>query len=177
MRFHATPLPVVWIVDADVHLDDRGSFETHFSAAEFRERGLHDRFPLTCTSTNVRAGTLRGLHWQDEPHGEVKLVRCIRGAIFDVVVDLRRDSPTYLQWHAVELTETNRRLLYIPVGCAHGYQTLVADCWVAYQLSQPYHPASARGARWNDQRFRIEWPDCNHRTLSQKDASYADYRD
>ncbi len=172
-----TPLHGVWIIEADVHRDERGSFSNHFSEDSFREWGLHHVFGYTSTATNLRVGTLRGMHWQHEPHVEVKLVRCVRGAIYDVVLDLRRDSPTFGRWHAVELSAGDGRTVYVPAGCAHGYQTLADDSWVSYQISAPYMAGSARGVRWNDPAFAIEWPDCATRTISARDASHGDYRE
>jgi dTDP-4-dehydrorhamnose 3,5-epimerase len=124
-------------------------------------------------SFNARRGTLRGMHYQAEPHGESKLVRCVRGTIFDVAVDLRPDSPTCRNWHGIELSAENRLAFYIPAGLAHGFQTLTDDCEVLYQMGNPYVPESARGVRWDDPALAIEWPAVGgRRTISEKDASY-----
>ena len=176
MKLAATSLPGVWILEPDVHHDERGTFSTHFSADWFREHGLQHAFVQSCISTNRLAGTLRGMHWQADPHGEAKLVRCVRGGIYDVVLDLRQGSPSRACWCAVELTAENNRVLYVPPGCAHGYQTLADDSWVSYEISAPYHAASARGVRWNDPAFGISWPACRTRTISVRDATYEDYR-
>jgi dTDP-4-dehydrorhamnose 3,5-epimerase len=177
MNLAETTLPGVWLIESDMHRDERGTFATHFSEAWFRERGLHHEFRCASTATNVHAGTLRGMHWQEAPHTEVKLVRCVRGAIYDVVLDLRPDSRTFGRWHAVELTPDDGRTLYVPAGCAHGYQTLADDSWVAYLISTSYHAGSARGVRWNDPAFAIAWPACAMRTMSARDASYGDYHE
>jgi dTDP-4-dehydrorhamnose 3,5-epimerase len=176
MRLVGTPLSGLWIITPAIHRDERGTFSTHFAQDWFHKHGLQSAVAQVCTSVNPRAGTLRGMHWQDDPHGEVKLVRCLRGAIYDVVLDLRPDSPTFRQWHAVELTEENGQSLYVPTGCAHGYQTMVADSCVAYQISVSYVPASARGVRWNDPAFGIVWPACESRIVSERDSSFADFR-
>ena len=120
-------------------------------------------------------GTLRGLHYQMAPHQEVKLVRCIRGTVFDVIVDLRHDSPTYLSWFGLELTGDNRTMLYVPEGCAHGYLTLEDNSEVMYPVSEFYRPEAERGVRWNDRLFGIQWPNGGARTISAKDQSWPDY--
>ena len=127
------------------------------------------------TSFNKLKGTLRGMHYQLAPYGEVKVVRCTAGEIYDVAVDLRPESPTYREWVAVQLTENNRRAVYIPEGCAHGFQTLVDNTEVYYQISEFYHPEAARGIRWDDPAFGIVWPLRGKVILSTKDSSYADY--
>jgi dTDP-4-dehydrorhamnose 3,5-epimerase len=175
MKVTGTPLPGVWIIEPDLHEDDRGTFSTHFSAVRFGDLGLRTSFRQSCISTNRSVGTLRGLHWQSAPNAEVKLIRCVRGAIFDVALDLRRDSPTFRRWHAVELSADNHRALYIPEGCAHGYQTLEQDSCVAYEISADYVAADARGVRWNDPMFDIDWPAVATRRISGRDAGYADF--
>ena len=125
-------------------------------------------------SFNRTAGTLRGMHYQAPPHGECKLVRCTMGAICDVILDLRADSPTLRQWTAVELSADNRRMLYVPAGVAHGFQTLQNDTEVFYQISAPHHPSSARGVRWNDPAFEIAWPR-EVTVISERDRNYADF--
>jgi dTDP-4-dehydrorhamnose 3,5-epimerase len=127
-------------------------------------------------SFNARAGTLRGMHYQAEPHGEPKLVRCTRGAIFDVAVDLRAGSPTYCRWYGVELSADNRYAFYIPPVLAHGFQTLTDDCEVLYQMGERYVAEAARGVRWDDPAFGIEWPEADgERIISERDASYPDF--
>lgn len=176
MKVSATRLAGVFLVEPRIHDDARGRFSTHFSEESFRAHDLVTNFGQTATARNVAAGTLRGMHWQAAPFGQTKLVRCSRGAVYDVVLDLRPDSATYRGWQAVELNEDNELALYIPPGCAHGYQTLRADSWIAYQLSGPYAPEHARGVRWDDPAFAIEWPACAARVLAERDAGYADYR-
>jgi dTDP-4-dehydrorhamnose 3,5-epimerase len=174
--FTETSLEGVFLVEVEPIVDGRGSFARTFSADEFAARGLDARVTQCSVSHNERAGTLRGLHYQVEPHAEAKLVRCTRGAIFDVAVDLRRGSPTYCRWYAVELTPTNGRMLYVPVGCAHGFQSVVDDSEVSYQISAAYSPEHARGVRWDDPVFGIEWPHAPERTISERDRSYPDFR-
>ena len=158
MNFIPTPLAGVWLIEPQRREDERGWFARTFCEQEFSARGLIAQWPQCSTSFNAKKGTLRGLHWQAAPHAETKLVRCTRGALWDVVVDLRADSPTFRKWFATELTPDNGRAHYIPAGCAHGFQTLADDTEVFYQISVPHHSPSARGARWNDPAFGIAWP-------------------
>lgn len=158
MRFTATDLEGAYLVDLERIEDDRGFFARAWCEREFAEHGL-DATVVQCNlSFNHRRGTVRGMHYQAAPHQEVKLVRCIRGAIYDVIVDLRPDSATYGRWLGVELDQRNRRMLYVPKGFAHGYQTLEDETEVFYQVSEPYHPGSERGVRWNDPAIAIAWP-------------------
>jgi dTDP-4-dehydrorhamnose 3,5-epimerase len=176
MRFAQTPLPGAWTIDLDLLGDERGWFARTFDAEEFRARGMNPEVLQCNASFNARRDTLRGMHFQAEPHGESKLVRCVRGAIFDVAVDLRADSPTYRAWHGVELTAENRRAFYIPAGLAHGFQTLSDDCEVLYQMGNPYVPDAARGVRFDDPAFAIAWPRPHGAlTISDRDRSYPDY--
>jgi dTDP-4-dehydrorhamnose 3,5-epimerase len=174
--FTETPLAGAYLIEPQLLADNRGLFARVFCENEFAEHGLHTRFVQTSISFNVRRGTLRGLHYQSEPHGEIKVVRCTMGAIYDVIVDLRPQSPTYKQWYSVELTANNRRMLYIPVGMAHGFQTLTDDSEVFYMMGTFYHPPSATGVRWNDPTFAIEWVDVDERIISEKDQNWADFR-
>src|ERR1700722_20356410 len=175
MRFVQTPLAGAWVIELERIEDERGWFARSFDIEEFQARGLDPAVAQCNVSFNAHSGTLRGLHYQSEPHGESKLVRCVRGAIFDVAVDLRADSPTYRQWHAVELSSENRLAYYIPVGLAHGFQTLTDDCEVLYQMGDEYVPDAARGVRWDDPALAIEWPaPLGERTISEKDLSYPD---
>lgn len=177
MQFVATPLPGVWVLEPDRLEDERGWFARTFDADEFKARGLDLSVVQSNASFNRRRDTVRGLHYQAAPHGEPKLVRCVRGAVFDVAVDLRSDSPTYRGWHGVELSEDNGRGFYIPDGLAHGFQTLTDDCEVVYQMGHRYVPESASGVRWDDPAFAIEWPATRGpRTISDRDASYPDYQ-
>jgi dTDP-4-dehydrorhamnose 3,5-epimerase len=176
MQFRQTPLPGAWLIELDLLGDERGWFARSFDVEEFSARGLNAAVVQCNASFNAQAGTLRGMHYQAAPHGEPKLVRCVRGAIFDVAVDLRADSPTFRAWHAVELSAENRLAFYIPDGLAHGFQTLSEDCEVLYQMGHEYVPGAARGVRWDDPAFAIEWPQApGERTISEKDRSYPDF--
>lgn len=177
MIFRETAIQGACVVVPEPIEDERGMFARTFCADEFEARGLDSRVSQCNTSFNARAGTLRGLHLQTEPHGEAKLVRCTRGAIYDVAVDLRPHSPTFRRWFSVELTEANRLALFIPEGCAHGFQSLRDASEVVYQMSTPYVPGTERGVRWDDPAFGIEWPEppAHGRTISERDASYPDF--
>jgi dTDP-4-dehydrorhamnose 3,5-epimerase len=173
VKFVETPLPGAWAIELEELDDERGWFARTFDAEEFRSRGLNPEVVQCNASFNHRRGTLRGMHYQAEPHGESKLVRCVRGAIFDVAVDLRPDSATYRHWHGVELSAENRLAFYIPAGLAHGFQTLADGSEVLYQMGNPYVPGAAKGVRWDDPAFGIEWPAIDAaRTISEKDRSY-----
>jgi dTDP-4-dehydrorhamnose 3,5-epimerase len=174
MRFIETQLPGAWVIELEEIEDERGWFARTFDAEEFRARDLNLNVVQCNASFNHRAGTVRGMHYQAEPHGESKLVRCVRGAIFDVAVDLREDSPTFRNWHGVELSAENRLAFYIPAGLAHGFQTLSDDCEVLYKMGNPYVPEATRGVRWDDPAFGIEWPAVDgERTVSERDSSYS----
>lgn len=173
--FTQTALPGVVVVEPEPHVDKRGMFARTYCADEFRANGLDARVSQCNTAQNRRAGTLRGLHYQRQPYGEVKLVRCTMGAIFDVVVDLRSASPTYCQWIGVELTAENRRALYIPEDCAHGFMTLVDGSEVFYQMSQPYAAEAGAGVRWDNPAFGVRWP-MRPVVIADRDASYPDYQ-
>jgi dTDP-4-dehydrorhamnose 3,5-epimerase len=176
VRFEPTPLHGVWVVELEPIRDERGWFARTFDARAFRERGLDPAVVQCNASFNVHRDTLRGMHYQAEPHGEPKLVSCPSGAIFDVAVDLRRDSPTYCRWFGAELGADNGRMLFIPAGLAHGFQTLVDDSLVLYQMGHEYVPDASRGIRWDDPAFAISWPPpaCG-RKISERDASYPDF--
>jgi dTDP-4-dehydrorhamnose 3,5-epimerase len=173
--FAETPLRGAFVVELEKHKDERGFFARTFCVHEFKAHGLNPHFVQCNTAFNRRRGTLRGLHWQTVPKSEDKLVRVTRGAIHDVMVDLRPDSPTYLQHVAVELTIDNGRMLYIPKGFAHGLQTLVDDTEVSYQMSEFFAPECARGARWNDPAFGITWP-LPDPVMNDRDRSWPDFR-
>ena len=175
MVFRATALDGAWVVDIEPSEDERGMFARTFDADEFRARGLSADFVQSSTSYNVRAGTLRGLHLQADPHAECKLVRCTAGAAYDVLVDLRPDSPTRLRWEAVELTAANRRAVYVPRGVAHGFQTLADGTELLYMIDRPYVPEAARGVRWDDPAVGVDWPDPGgERTISERDRGLPD---
>lgn len=172
MIFNPLDIDGAWRIELDKHSDERGFFARAFCAEEFEQHGLESRFVQTNLSGNVRKHTLRGLHLQTEPYGEVKVVRCTRGAVFDVFVDLRPDSPGYRRWCGMELTPDNGLMLYIPRGCAHGYQTLRDDTDVLYFVSAPYQPGSERGVRWDDPALAIDWPEKKNVILSEKDRAW-----
>ena len=172
MRFQPTELFGVILVEIELHADERGLFARTFCREEFAAHGLNPEVVQCNLSFNHRRGTLRGLHYQAPPHEEAKLVRCVRGAIFDVVVDIREGSPTWLQWIAVELTEDARNALYIPEGFAHGYYTLRDDSEVLYQMSNVHHSNAARGLRWDDPRLGIRWPGVPE-VIAVRDGEYA----
>jgi dTDP-4-dehydrorhamnose 3,5-epimerase len=176
MRFQQTPLSGVWVIELDLLGDERGWFARSFDEQEFRSRGLNPEVVQCNASFNAERDTLRGMHYQADPHGESKLVRCVRGRIFDVAVDLRPGSSTYCSWHGVELSAENRRALYIPAGLAHGFQTLTEGCEVLYQMGYRYVPDAARGVRWDDPAFAIAWLEPRgERTISERDRSYPDF--
>ncbi len=174
MQFVPTKIAGVFIIETERREDPRGFFARSWCCEEFTRHGLDARLVQCNISFNARRGTLRGMHYQAAPYGEAKVVRCTMGAIYDVAVDLRPESATYRQWVAAELTAQNRRMLYIPPDLAHGFQTLEDDSEVFYQMSEFYHPESARGARWDDQAFQIAWP-LAAPLLSDKDRDYADF--
>jgi dTDP-4-dehydrorhamnose 3,5-epimerase len=175
MIFTETDLPGSYVIDLEPLTDDRGFFARTFCADTFAGRGLEAHVSQTSVSFNRRRGTLRGLHFQAPPHAETKIVRCTAGAIFDVIVDIRTRSASFGRWFGVELNAANRRSLYIPDGFAHGFQTLVDDVEVQYQMSVPYHPASARGIRWNDARLNIGWPHHEAAITSPADRAWPDF--
>jgi dTDP-4-dehydrorhamnose 3,5-epimerase len=158
MQFIPTKLAGAFIIEIDLIEDERGFFAVSWSSEEFLKLGLDSEISQCSLSFNKLRGTLRGLHYQVNPHEETKLVRCSTGRILDVIVDLRKESPTFQQWTAVELSSTNHRMLYIPKRFAHGFQTLDDNVEVVYQLSELYHPESARGVRWDDPVLDIKWP-------------------
>ena len=174
MIFEETAIAGVVLVRTEAHIDSRGSFGRTFCGEEFAAQDLPRLFEQSSVSHNVRAGTLRGLHYQLEPYGEAKFVRCMRGAVFDVVVDLRRDSPTQGRWIGELLCAENAVGLYIAPGLAHGFQTLVDESDVLYQITPAYRPGHGAGVRWNDPAFQIRWPVANP-ILSERDATYPDW--
>jgi dTDP-4-dehydrorhamnose 3,5-epimerase len=171
MRFRPTRLQDAVLIELEKHHDARGFFARTFCESEFAAAGLQTRFVQANASANPRAGTLRGLHHQVPPHAEVKVIRCTRGAIYDVIIDLRPDSSSYLQWQGFELDAASGIMLYIPEGFAHGYQTLVDDTEAAYQVSHPYAPGAEAGIRYDDPAFAITWP-LEVSVISDKDAGW-----
>ena len=174
MIFSETRLAGVFTIDVEPNEDERGLFARVWDGDELAARGLDAHVSQSSIAYNHVAGTLRGLHFQLPPFAETKLVRCTRGAIWDVVVDLRRGSPTFLEWVAVELTAENRRTLYVPEEFAHGYQTLADASEVWYQMSVPYTPEAARGLRWDDPKLGIDWPGAERRLISERDLAWPD---
>lgn len=158
MRFVETKLDGAWLIEPDPVVDERGSFMRTFCETEFGERSLATRFVQNSQSQSLRKGTLRGMHFQIAPHAEAKLVSCIRGAIYDVIVDMRPSSPSLHRWIGFELTPENRRQVYVPEGFAHGFQTLSDDAVVSYMISAPYVPHASVGVRYDDLAFSIAWP-------------------
>jgi dTDP-4-dehydrorhamnose 3,5-epimerase len=156
--FEPTPIGGAFVIDPEPVEDERGFFARTFCRDEFSSHGLDPCVAQCGVSVSERRGTLRGMHLQAEPHAEAKLVRCTRGAIYDVILDLRHDSPTYASWWALELAPSSGRLVYVPEGVAHGCQTLEPDTEVSYQMSHAYVPEAATGVRWDDPAFGIEWP-------------------
>jgi dTDP-4-dehydrorhamnose 3,5-epimerase len=171
MRFTETDLKGAFIIEPDRIEDERGFFARTFCRREFEKQGLNPDLVQCSVSFNTKKGTVRGMHYQVKPHEEARLVRCTHGALYDVILDLRIDSPTFTKWIAVELTADNRIMAYIPEGFAHGFQTLEDNTEVFYQMSEFYHPECAKGARWDDPAFGIVWP-IDKKTVSRKDASW-----
>jgi dTDP-4-dehydrorhamnose 3,5-epimerase len=175
MIFTATKLAGAYVIEPELIADDRGFFARSWCTKEFVAQGLNPQLVQCNISFNRRRGTLRGMHYQASPYGECKLVRCTAGSIYDVIIDLRPDSATYTQWVAVELSSANRQALYIPEGLAHGFQTLTDETEVLYQMSEFYHPESARGVRWDDPKFQVPWPIVEI-TISDRDRQYPDFQ-
>lgn len=158
VRFNETPIPGAYLVEIEPLADERGFFARSWCRDEFARHGLNAKLAQCDISYNKKRGTLRGMHCQVAPFPEAKLVRCTMGSIYDVILDLRRDSSTFGRWQAFELSAANHRMLYIPEGVAHGFQTLENDSEVFYQMSEDYHPECAQDVRWDDPAFGIEWP-------------------
>jgi dTDP-4-dehydrorhamnose 3,5-epimerase len=175
MIFTGTDIAGVWVIEAERLEDERGFFARTWDVEEFAERDLNPKLAQCSISFNRARGTLRGMHYQEAPHEEAKLVRCTAGAIFDVALDLRPDSLTFGKSFGTELSAENRCALYVPEGCAHGFLTLDDECEVHYQISQSYMPEAARGVRWNDPAFAISWPG-EVVVINERDRSYPDFR-
>lgn len=174
MIFHKTPIEGVRVIELEKRGDDRGFFARFFCEKEFAAEGLETRFVQVNNSVSAKAGTLRGLHYQLPPAAEVKVVRCIRGRLWDVVVDLRPDSPTFKKWFGAELTAENRLMMYVPRGFGHALITLTDDVEALYLVSNFYGPQQERGLRWNDPAYGIEWP-IQPTEISPKDAAWPDF--
>jgi dTDP-4-dehydrorhamnose 3,5-epimerase len=175
MIFTPTDLKGAYLIDVERHSDERGFLARTFCEREFAEQGLPMRIVQSSTIQSQGRNTLRGLHYQEAPHREIKLVRCTRGSIFLVMVDLRPGSSTRNDWLGVELTASNERLAYVPEGFAQGYQTLEDDTEVLYQMSHHYVPEAARGVRWDDPAFGIAWPSADERIISDRDQAWPDH--
>lgn len=175
MRFVAAKIPGVIEIFLDAREDERGHFVRTWCEEEFRAQGLETAFVQHSSSFNKRSGTLRGMHFQRSPFAETKLIRCIRGRAFDVILDLRADSSTYLSWQSFDLKPEAFNAIYVPPGLAHGFQTLDNNTELLYQITPAYSPSHATGVRWNDPAFNIDWPDACDRTMSEKDEHWADF--
>lgn len=175
MIFTETPLRGAFVIEPELVDDARGLFARTWCQREFASQGLQAHIAQCSTSFSSRKGTLRGMHFQAPPFAETKIIRCTRGAIYDVIIDLRPDSPTVTRHLAVVLSAGNRKMLYVPRGFAHGFQTLEPDTEVSYQMSEFYSPDHARGVRWDDPAFGIRWPD-DDRTILERDRTYPDFR-
>ena len=176
MIFTETPLADAVVIELEKLADERGFFARSWCRQEFAQHDLDPNLVQCNISFNKVKGTVRGMHFQESPYTETKLVRCTRGALYDVIIDLRPDSPTFKQWWGVELTAENRKTLYVPKGFAHGFQTLVDETEAFYQMSDFYAPGYARGIRWNDPAFNITWPGAVT-CISQKDKAYPDFKE
>jgi dTDP-4-dehydrorhamnose 3,5-epimerase len=176
MVFQSTPLPDVYLIEPEPHADSRGHFARLWCLDELRAYGIDHNFVQANFSVNERRGTLRGLHRQRAPHGEAKLIHCSKGALFDVVVDTRPSSPTYLAWFGAELSAENRRAMYVPVGCTHGYLSLTDGAEAHYVVSHPYVPGVEAGIRYDDPCLDIQWP-IPVEVVSEKDRSWPDLRE
>lgn len=175
MKVVPTPIPGAFLIELEQRCDERGWFARSWCGEEFARHGLVANLVQANISYNERAGTLRGMHYQAEPHGETKLVRCTAGAIFDAIIDLRPGSPTFRRWHALELSAANHRAFYIPRGVAHGFQTLVEGSEVHYLMADAYSPTHSRGVRWDDPAFAILWPPAERRIIADKDLAFPDF--
>ena len=175
MKFSKTPIPGAYIIDLESISDERGFFARAYCAAEFQDHGLPAEFVQANMSENVKKGTIRGLHYQLPPHEEAKFMRAIRGEIFNVIVDVRSGFATYGKWFGIKLNETNNRALFVPQGCANGYQALTDGACVLYTTTATYHPKLERGIRWNDPAIGIKWPITQDVIVSPKDQAFADF--
>jgi dTDP-4-dehydrorhamnose 3,5-epimerase len=174
MTFRETNVAGAFEIRIEPLADERGFFARSWCQKEFEEHGLNPRLVQSSVSFNKRKGTLRGLHYQAAPHAEAKVIRCTAGALYDVVLDLRPQSRSFKKWFAAELSAENHHMLYIPEGCAHGFLTLEDNAEILYQMSEFYHPESARGVRWNDPAFQIDWPNTVE-VISDRDRTYPDF--
>lgn len=174
MIFQETRLSGAYVIELEQKKDERGFFARSFCRQEFLQNGIECNIAQCSFSFNEKKGTLRGMHYQGTPHEEAKIVSCTKGSIYDVIIDLRKDSATYRHWYAIELTDKEHKMLYVPKGFAHGFQTLCDGAEVFYQISEFYYPQSALGVRWNDKVFNIKWP-LPVSMISQRDNAYEDF--
>lgn len=177
ISFRETKLKGAFVIEPESFTDERGVFARSFSEKEFLEHGINPRIAECNISVSNKRYTIRGMHFQTPPYAQAKLVRCTKGVIYDVIIDLRPESPTFKEWIGEELTAENRRMLFVPEGFAHGFQTLVDDTEVFYQVSDFYALDSAGGVRWNDPAFGIKWPAMDGITINQRDQNYPDFKD
>ena len=174
MIFKETPLKGAFMIAPEILTDERGAFARIFCQKEFENYGLDTNISQCSISLNTKKFTLRGMHYQNSPHAEAKLVRCSRGMIYDVIVDLRPNSLTFMEWAAIEISAENKKMVFVPKGFAHGFQTLEDNTEVIYQMSEFYYPGHSSGFRWNDPSFNIKWP-TDPRVISSKDQSFPDF--
>jgi dTDP-4-dehydrorhamnose 3,5-epimerase len=175
MRFCETPLAGAFVIEPERCADERGFFARAWCEEEFAAHGITAQWVQSNISFNRRAGTLRGLHYQEFPYQEAKLVRCTAGAVHDVIIDLRRGSPTYGRWNAVVLSAANHTMLYVPKGFAQGFQTLEDNTELLYLMSEVYRPEWGHGLRWDDPALEITWPPCHERIISRRDQGFPDF--
>ena len=175
MKFSPTTLADAWLIELELRKDERGFLARTFCEKEFAALGLNTHWPQCNLTLTKKRGAIRGMHFQAEPKPEIKLIRCAAGKIFDVIVDVRRDSPTFGKWGGFELSAENRRQLYVPGGFAHGFQCLADNCEVFYQMSEFYFPDLARGLRWNDPFFKVRWP-LEPTVIAMKDQQFPDFK-
>ena len=175
MIFKETKLQGAFIIEPEMLIDERGAFARTFCCRDFENHGLNGNVSQCSISLNTKKNTLRGMHYQKIPYAEAKLVRCSRGFIYDVIVDLRYDSSTFKEWTSIEISAENRKMVDVPEGFAHGFQTLTDNVEVIYQMSQFYSPSHADGFRWDDPSFRIDWPS-KDLVISLKDQNYPDFK-
>ena len=175
MKFISTELEGAYIIDVEPIIDERGFFGRSWCADELKAQGLAHNLMQCSISFNEKRGTLRGMHYQTAPFEETKIVRCTSGSIYDVILDLRPESVTFKDWISVELSAENRRMIYVPAGFAHGFQSLVDNTEVFYMVSEIYRPEFSRSVRWNDPRFAIDWPEAERRIISSRDSGHPDF--
>ena len=175
MNITQLPIDGAFLIEQEAKTDDRGSFARQFCKKELATIGIAFDIKQCNMSKNTHAGTLRGMHYQKEPYPEIKMVSCLSGSMFDVILDIRKDSPTYLKWSAITLNGLDGKAIYIPAGVAHGFQTLVDNTTVFYQLGEFFMPEFYSGVRWNDSAFGIKWPECDRRIISNRDNNYVDW--